>query len=106
MLAGPLAVRAGCGGEARVAVATAAQNSPHPVSACYGLVFSALILQLAGQFDEALHLATRARTLAGEKGFAYWVATAQGGGRLRPYLRGGNPVEGREMISEGHGELS
>jgi len=84
-----------------VAAATAAQNSPHPVSACYGLVFSALILQLAGQFDVALHLATRARTLAGEKGFAYWVALAQVAVGYDLILRGGNPVEGREMIQKG-----
>jgi tetratricopeptide (TPR) repeat protein len=81
--------------------AAAAQNSPHPVSACYGLVFAAFILQQAGQLDKALQLATRALAIAGEKGFAYWVALAKVAVGYDQIVRRENLANGREAIQLG-----
>jgi tetratricopeptide (TPR) repeat protein len=81
--------------------AEAAQNSPHPVSACYGMVFAALILQKASQLDEALHLANRALAIAHEKGFAYWVAMGQVAVGYDQVVRSANPSAGREAIQSG-----
>jgi class 3 adenylate cyclase/tetratricopeptide (TPR) repeat protein len=54
--------------------AEAAHASPHPVSACYGFLFAALVFQQAGHWEEALHFAEHALAVATEKGIAYWVA--------------------------------
>jgi class 3 adenylate cyclase/tetratricopeptide (TPR) repeat protein len=81
--------------------AAAAQNSPHPVSACYGLVFAAFILQQAGQLDKALQLATHALAIAGEKGFAYWVALAKVAVGYDQIVRRENLANGREAIQLG-----
>jgi tetratricopeptide (TPR) repeat protein len=81
--------------------AAAAQSSPHPVSACYGLVFAALILQQAGQLDEALRLADQALVVADEKGFAYWVAMGKVAAGYDHVVRRRNLETGREAIRVG-----
>ena len=57
--------------------AAAGRASPHPVSACYALVFAALVLQEAGCWHEALELAEAANVLAASKGIPYWIAMSQ-----------------------------
>ena len=81
--------------------AEAARASPHPVSRCYGLVFAALVLQQAGQFDEALDLANRALAIAGEKGFSYWVAMGAVAIAYDQVVRGQNLMAGREALRGG-----
>jgi tetratricopeptide (TPR) repeat protein len=83
------------------AAAAAARSSPHPVSTCYGLVIGALVLQQAGEFDEALHFVDRALAVAGEKGFAYWVALCKVATGYDAVVRGKNPAAGREVIRIG-----
>jgi class 3 adenylate cyclase/tetratricopeptide (TPR) repeat protein len=83
------------------AAAAAAQSSPHPVSACYGLVFAALVLQQTGQFDEALKFANQALAVAGEKGFAYWVAMGKVAAGYDQIVRRENLLAGREAIRQG-----
>lgn len=83
------------------AAAAAAHVSPHPVSACYGLVFAAFILQRAGQLDKALQLAERALTIANEKGFAYWVALGNVAVGYDKVIRHKDLVEGRKAIRLG-----
>ena len=55
----------------------AAQQSPHLVSACYGLVLAAAALQLGGRWDEARDLAQRALATARDKGIIYWDALSE-----------------------------
>ncbi len=57
--------------------AAAARVSHHAMSACYGLALSALVLQQADQWDDALDLANLAMSIAAEKGIAYWVSLSQ-----------------------------
>ena len=83
------------------AAAAAAESSPHSVSACYGLVFAALVLQQAGQFDKALDLAARALAIADGKGFAYWVAMGKVAIGYDQVVRRRNLAEGRETIRLG-----
>jgi tetratricopeptide (TPR) repeat protein len=83
------------------AAAAAARRSPHPVSACYGLVFAALVLQQAGQLDEALRLADRALAVAREKGFAYWVAMGKVAAGYDQVVRRGDLAAGRDAIRVG-----
>jgi class 3 adenylate cyclase/tetratricopeptide (TPR) repeat protein len=83
------------------AAAQAAQASPHPVSACYGLVFASLILQQAGHLDEALRLATRALTIAKEKGFVYWVAMGNVAVGYDQVMRRADLTTGLETIRNG-----
>jgi hypothetical protein len=85
---------------AKVAAA-AARSSPHPVSSCYGLVMGALVLQQAGEFDEALHLVDRALAVANEKGFAYWVALGKVATGYDAVVRGKNLAAGRDAIRIG-----
>jgi class 3 adenylate cyclase/tetratricopeptide (TPR) repeat protein len=79
----------------------AARRAKNPVSACYGLVFAALVLQQAGQLDEALRLADRALAVAGEKGFAYWVAMGKVAVGYDQVVRRGDLAAGREVIRIG-----
>jgi tetratricopeptide (TPR) repeat protein len=83
------------------ACAAAAKSSPHPVSACYGLIFAALVLQQAGQFERALDLAARALTIADDKGFAYWVAMGKVALGYDQVVRRQNLAEGSEAIRLG-----
>jgi tetratricopeptide (TPR) repeat protein len=83
------------------AAAVAAQSSPHPVSACYGLIFSALVLQQAGRLDEAVRLSDQALALAGEKGFSYWVAMGKVAAGYDKVARRTNLKTGREAIRLG-----
>jgi class 3 adenylate cyclase/tetratricopeptide (TPR) repeat protein len=83
------------------AAAVAAQGSPHPVSACYGLVFAALVLQQAGQVDEALQFANQALAVADEKGFAYWVAMGRVAVGYDQVVRHKDLLSGREAILKG-----
>jgi tetratricopeptide (TPR) repeat protein len=71
------------------------------VSACYGLDFAALILQQAGQVDKALHFANQALHIAGEKGFAYWVAMGRVAVGYDQIVRRVNLQGGREEILKG-----
>ena len=57
--------------------AAAGRASPHTVSACYALVFAALVLQEAGCWDEALELAKEACVLADSKDIPYWMAMSR-----------------------------
>ena len=81
-------------------VVTAVEFSPHPMSACYGLVLAAGMLQQADQWDEALRLAERARTIAEERGMVYWTALSQ---VLIGYdqVHRGDVAAGRAAIAEG-----
>ncbi|MET0531852.1 MAG: AAA family ATPase [Microvirga sp.] len=81
------------------AAAAAARNSPHPVSACYGMLFAALVLQQAERLDEALDLANNALAVAAEKGFAYWVAMGKVATGYDQVIRRGNLAAGREAIA-------
>jgi class 3 adenylate cyclase/tetratricopeptide (TPR) repeat protein len=83
------------------AAAKAAEASPHPVSACYGFVFAALVLQQAQQWDEALRLAERARAIADDKGIAYWVAMSMVAIGYDQAVHGGNLAAGREAMQSG-----
>jgi tetratricopeptide (TPR) repeat protein len=83
------------------AAAEAALASPHSVSACYGFVLPALVLQQAGHWDEARRLAERALDLAGEKGIAYWVALARVALGHDASERRGDAEGGRQAIREG-----
>jgi class 3 adenylate cyclase/tetratricopeptide (TPR) repeat protein len=83
------------------AAAAAAEATSHSVSACYGLVFAALILQRAGQVDQALHFANQALDIAGEKGFAYWVAMGHVAIGYDQIARRENLQSGREAILKG-----
>lgn len=83
------------------AAAAAAQASSHSVSACYGLVFAALILQQAGQVERALQFANQALAIAGDKGFAYWVAMGKVAIGYDQIVRRENLQAGREAILKG-----
>jgi class 3 adenylate cyclase/tetratricopeptide (TPR) repeat protein len=83
------------------AAAAAAQGSSHSVSACYGLIFAALVLQQAGQVDKALQFANQALDIAGEKGFAYWVAMGKVAIGYDQIVRRENLQGGREAILKG-----
>jgi len=83
------------------AAAVAAQGSSHSVSACYGLVFAALVLQQVGQVDKALEFANQALHIAGEKGFAYWVAMGQVAIGYDQIVRRDDLQRGREAIMKG-----
>jgi hypothetical protein len=83
------------------AAAAAARRSPHPVSACYGLVFAALVLQQAVQLDEALRLTDRALAVAREKGFAYSVAMGKVAAGYDQVVRRGDLAAGRDAIRVG-----
>ena len=87
--------------ERAVLAAEAARSSSHPVSACYGYVFAALMLQRAGHFEDARQLAQRALDVAAEKGFAYWVAMSHVAIGYDLVIRRGDLVIGREKIRDG-----
>jgi len=83
------------------AAAAAAGDSRHPVSACYGLLFAALVLQQAKRLDHALSLAERALELAGEKGLAYWVAVGKVAVGYDQVIRRKDAAAGRDAIRLG-----
>jgi hypothetical protein len=60
-----------------------------------------MVLQQAGQLDEALRLADQALAVAGEKGFAYWVAVGKVAAGYDQVLRRGDLAAGREAIRIG-----
>ncbi len=83
------------------ATADKARASPHPVSACYGLVLAALILQQAGRWDDALAHVNKALEIAAEKGFAYWVAMSEVAIGFDQAVHRGDVDRGSEAIRAG-----
>jgi class 3 adenylate cyclase/tetratricopeptide (TPR) repeat protein len=84
-----------------LAAASAASDSIHPVSACYGLVFAALVLQQVGQLELALQFNQRAKTIAADKGFAYWVALSTVAAGNDEVIRRRDIAAGRDAIEAG-----
>jgi hypothetical protein len=64
-------------------------------------VFASLILQQTGHLDEALRLATRALTIAREKGFVYWVAMGNVAVGYDQVVRRADLTTGLETIRNG-----
>jgi tetratricopeptide (TPR) repeat protein len=81
--------------------AAAASESIHSVSACYGLVFAALVLQQVGQLELALQFNRRAQAIASDKGFAYWVALSTVAAGNDEVIRRRDIAAGREAIVTG-----
>jgi class 3 adenylate cyclase len=81
--------------------ARVARDSPDAVSTCYGFILPAFVLQQAGQWSEARHLAECALTVANDKGIVYWVALARVAIGHDVAVRRGDPVAGREAIKHG-----
>nr|WP_282571888.1 adenylate/guanylate cyclase domain-containing protein [Roseomonas acroporae] len=84
--------------------AAAGRASPHPVSACYALVFAALPLQEAGHWDEALALAEAACRIADGKDIRYWIAMSRVMIGRHQVARGDRAAAaaGLAAIAEGH----
>ena len=95
--------RHGAAAAARRAEATAAAAiaSSHPLSTCYGLIFAAYPLQVAGRWEEARELAERALAITEDKGFAYWAALSQVVLGYHLAARRGDLTAGRDLILRG-----